>query len=314
MRGAGEGETQVDVLPRAARKTSDAPAPPSRKDALISIGDMAKLFNTSVRTLRYYGERGLLSPEFVDERTGYRYYSVAQFERMNTIKYLRALDVPLEKIADFFADRDVSSMLSIFTEQLAEVRAKQVMLSQVERKIKSRIAQIESAQTSRVGTPVLRTIKARTAVVLERSFGPDADLEPLLRSLGREFHLEEAIFLGKVGVSVARENLAAGSFGRLSSVFVALEAGEGVPAGCAASALRTLPDGEWACLSFHGTHRAAASHYAELCRWVRGEGLEIAGDSVEITIIDAGMTSDEAQYLTEIQIPCARLCQGSGGR
>ena len=277
-----------------------------RADALISIGDMAKLFNTSVRTLRYYGERGLLAPEFVDEQTGYRYYSVAQFERMNTIKYLRALDVPLEKIGDFFADRDVDSMLSIFTEQLAHVRAKQAVLSQIERKIKSRISQIENAQASKVGVPALRTIGARTAVVLERSFGPDADLEPLIRSLGREFHLEEAIFLGKVGVSVARENLVSGSFTRLSSVFIALEAGEEVPAGCAEGALRTLPAGPYASMSFHGTHRAAAPHYAELCRWMRGEGLEIAGDSVEITIIDAGMTSDEAQYLTEIQVPCTR--------
>ncbi len=278
-----------------------------RADALISIGDMAKLFNTSVRTLRYYGERGLLPPEFIDERTGYRYYSVAQFERMNTIKYLRALDVPLEKIGDFFADRDVDSMLAIFTEQLAHVRAKQEMLSQVERKIKSRISQIESAQASKVGVPALRTIGARTAVVLERSFGPDADLEPLIRSLGREFHLEEAIFLGKVGVSVARENLVAGSFTRLTSVFIALEAGEEVPAGCAEGALRTLPAGLYASMSFHGTHRAAAPHYAELSRFMRSEGLEVAGDSVEITVIDAGMTSDEAQYLTEIQIPCSRV-------
>ena len=97
--------------------------------------------------------------------------------------------------------------------------------------------------------------------------------------------------------------------GAEAGVRVALTAGdidEMGPAGCAEGALRTLPAGPYASMSFHGTHRAAAPHYAELCRWMRGEGLEIAGDSVEITIIDAGMTSDEAQYLTEIQVPCTR--------
>lgn len=58
---------------------------------LFTIGEMHKLFAVPVRTLRFYDEIGLLRPERVDPRTGYRYYSAGQFERLNTIKYLRAL-------------------------------------------------------------------------------------------------------------------------------------------------------------------------------------------------------------------------------
>ena len=32
-------------------------------------------------------------------------------------------------------------------------------------------------------------------------------------------------------------------------------------------------------------------------------GFELAEDSVEVTHIDAGFTSDETQYLTELQVP-----------
>ena len=33
--------------------------------------------------------------------SGYRYYGTEQFEALNTIRYLRALDMPLPEIEDF---------------------------------------------------------------------------------------------------------------------------------------------------------------------------------------------------------------------
>ena len=67
-------------------------------EQLFSIGDVAKLFHLSVSSLRHYEALGLLTPERVDPNTGYRSYSIRQFEVLNTIRYLRALDMPLEEI------------------------------------------------------------------------------------------------------------------------------------------------------------------------------------------------------------------------
>ena len=64
---------------------------------LFSIGEVARLFDINVKTLRYYDETGLLKPEKVNPKTGYRYYSTRQFERLNTIMYLKALQVPLSE-------------------------------------------------------------------------------------------------------------------------------------------------------------------------------------------------------------------------
>lgn len=72
---------------------------------LFTIGEMAKLFGINAKTLRYYDEIGLIRPEHTDPMTGYRYYSTGQFERLNTIKYLRALDMPLAKIMRFLKIR-----------------------------------------------------------------------------------------------------------------------------------------------------------------------------------------------------------------
>jgi DNA-binding transcriptional MerR regulator len=53
----------------------------------FTIGEISKLFQVKIATLRYYDEIGLLRPEFTDEKTNYRYYSTQQFERLNSIKY-----------------------------------------------------------------------------------------------------------------------------------------------------------------------------------------------------------------------------------
>ncbi len=54
---------------------------------LFTIGEMARLFEINIRTLRYYDDINLLKPEFIDSNSKYRYYSTKQFERLNTIKY-----------------------------------------------------------------------------------------------------------------------------------------------------------------------------------------------------------------------------------
>ena len=54
---------------------------------LFSIGETAKIFHLSVSSLRHYEALGLVTPEYVDPSTNYRYYSVRQFEPLNTIRY-----------------------------------------------------------------------------------------------------------------------------------------------------------------------------------------------------------------------------------
>ena len=56
------------------------------KTKLFPIGEVSKLFHISVSSLRHYENIGLLTPEYVSPDSGYRYYSVGQFEVLNTIR------------------------------------------------------------------------------------------------------------------------------------------------------------------------------------------------------------------------------------
>src|SRR5215475_5609414 len=75
---------------------------------MFRIGDFSKIAQVSGRLLRYYDEIGLLSPEYSDPQTGYRYYSAEQLPRLNRILVLKELGVGLEQIARLLG-QDTSS-------------------------------------------------------------------------------------------------------------------------------------------------------------------------------------------------------------
>ena len=135
---------------------------------LFTIGEMGGLFRTNIRTLRYYDDIGLLKPEVVDPKTGYRYYSARQFERMNTIKYLRNLNMPLDKIKAFFENRDTLVMEQILEEQLQETRAQLARLQAIERKLTTRLEQLDYAMHAQLDQIHARHLPARPAAVLKK--------------------------------------------------------------------------------------------------------------------------------------------------
>ena len=112
---------------------------------LFKIGEVAKMLYVSMGTLRHYEQAGLLTPEYVDRKTGYRYYSARQLEVLNTIRYLRVLDMPLPQIADFLQNRDVDVMREKLLWQKEMIREKKRELELAERKIDHRLERLNEA-------------------------------------------------------------------------------------------------------------------------------------------------------------------------
>lgn len=67
-----------------------------------SIQDISRLAGTTSRTLRHYGDVGLLAPSRVGSN-GYRYYDAAALTRLQRILLLRELGLSLPAIADVLA-------------------------------------------------------------------------------------------------------------------------------------------------------------------------------------------------------------------
>ena len=43
------------------------------EEKLFRIGDVAKMFHISTGTLRHYERMGIVVPEFIEKKSGYRY-------------------------------------------------------------------------------------------------------------------------------------------------------------------------------------------------------------------------------------------------
>jgi DNA-binding transcriptional MerR regulator len=71
---------------------------------MLKIGDHSRIGQVSVKTLRYYVSKGLLTPHFTDQFTGYRYYTFDQLPRLNRIIALKELGLSLKQIKQLFSD------------------------------------------------------------------------------------------------------------------------------------------------------------------------------------------------------------------
>ena len=69
----------------------------------MQIKEFAEFTGVSVRTLHYYDEIGLLTPAFVDEQNGYRFYDENSLLRMQEILFYRELDFPLKSISEILS-------------------------------------------------------------------------------------------------------------------------------------------------------------------------------------------------------------------
>ncbi len=69
---------------------------------LLQIGEVAKLIGVSSKTIRYYHEIGLLAEPKRTEG-GYRLYTAQDLLRLQRIRRLRSLGLPLERIKEMAA-------------------------------------------------------------------------------------------------------------------------------------------------------------------------------------------------------------------
>lgn len=79
------------------------------------IGQLAGMAGTTERTLRHYDRIGLLAPAAVDPVSGYRWYGVAELVRLERIRALRRLGLPLRLLADVVdaPDTEVRRVLGV---------------------------------------------------------------------------------------------------------------------------------------------------------------------------------------------------------
>lgn len=85
----------------------------------LSIGEVSRLKNVTIKALRYYHDIGLLIPAYINPDNGYRYYTIDQFIYLDIIKFCKQSNVGVKEIKTLFANGD-NNYLKLYLERKKE--------------------------------------------------------------------------------------------------------------------------------------------------------------------------------------------------
>ena len=107
----------------------------------FSVGEAAKIVHTTSETLRHYDRIGLVKPSKKDEWTNYRYYTEQDIVRLNTVRALQQMDLPLQEIKRVLEYDDLQKILDFLTQ--AEKKADEKMAALQYSKSKIQLAKAD---------------------------------------------------------------------------------------------------------------------------------------------------------------------------
>ena len=105
----------------------------TKMEKYFSIGEAAKVVHTTTETLRHYDRIGLVKPSKKDEWTKYRYYTEQDIVRLNTVRLLQLMDLPLQEIKKVLEYDDLEKTVAF--------------LSQAEKKADEKIAALQYSKS-----------------------------------------------------------------------------------------------------------------------------------------------------------------------
>lgn len=84
------------------------------------IGEVSKITGLSKDTIHFYVNSGLLTPDYVDENNGYRYYSRQNLWQLDIITICRKLSIPLAQIKKILSSHDNAKITNLLLEYRSE--------------------------------------------------------------------------------------------------------------------------------------------------------------------------------------------------
>jgi DNA-binding transcriptional MerR regulator len=276
---------------------------------MFRIGEFAQIAQVSGRQLRFYDQLGLLQPAHTDARTGYRYYSIRQLPRLNSILALKELGLSLEQIGPLLANEispaELRAMLTMKRAQLEQsLSEEQARL----RHIESRVAQIDRQGGIEDYDVVLKSVPSTPFLSLRSSFDSMDEVVPMVRAIAEEGtkqinpavrdklivvarnHLEDEKLDLEIGFSLTRPSNANV---RIAGSRV-LQAGELPPVPAMATIVRP------------GTNAASHTSFGAIGTWIEANEYEIAGPCREVFLEPITDPPGFEGALVEIQFPVRR--------
>lgn len=268
----------------------------------MTIGDFSRATRLSAKTLRFYHQAGILEPVSIDPGNGYRWYDPEQIVDAQVVSQLRALEVPIETVRGILATQDVAVRNRLIAAHLKRLEAK---LETTRAAVVSLRGLLEPASVAPVEH---RSVEATPALVV-RAVIDLADLSDWYSAAWAS--LDAALLDSRVGAKGPRGGI-------WDTALFLSERGEALlfhpvatlhdlPPLPPSVQGGTVPGGELAVLTHHGSDETMAQSYGTLGAYVAKHEIGLDGPIRETYLsLSPGRQQD---LVTEIGWPVFRAAR-----
>lgn len=270
----------------------------------LSIGEMAKINNISVPTLRFYDSVGLLRPCYTDPNTRYRYYDIRQNARLDMIQYMKELGMELKEIQEVLASEDLRKIEAILIKKreqtIAEIEQRKVQRDAIDRAIESMERYRKSPKR---GTFTLEYIRPRKIYGIETDlnfYDHDIDTyEVILKKLKMKLleHNVPPVYYCNAGTLLKKEDFLRQRFVS-NKIFVFVD--EHFPL---RNEVETIENGMYACV-YLDEFSDEQEFAGRLLKYCQDQEYEIAGDYICETMTEFNVFDTEKRSMfLRLQVP-----------
>lgn len=268
---------------------------------MLKIGDFSKLSRISIRMLRHYAEIGLLVPAYIDDFSGYRYYSEAQLLVSHRIIALKDMGFSLASIQEILKSYDNPQALAQFLLlKQAEIKEQAEEASRRLRLLETTIERLRKDDTAMSCNVVLKTLPERYVASVRRiipSYEQEGMLWGILMQETAQMKMQDddpcyttAIFhdgeYKETNVDVEVQKAVKGSYSNTDNVVFKTE-----PAVLIASA------------TYNGSYEKINEVNEAVANWVNDNGYEFNGLMFNIYHVSPHETQNPDEYVTEVCYP-----------
>lgn len=258
----------------------------------LTVSQFAKLHNVNKRTLHYYDEIGIFSPDYKGEN-GYRYYDYMQGVDFEYIKMLKELNMGLDEIKRYIDNPNEEDFKEIAEVKIKEIDQEIRTLNRRREVLEDKLNKLNKCDDLRKKNSV-KVIECEEQKFFYTPFKfEDDDLKQLISHIKDVWTVDE--YCKGIGSFVSVEKIQRGEFEEYDGLFI--EMLDDIDS----DNMIIKPKGKYICAYHMGDWDTLPDFYGEIVKYAEENNLTLVGYSFEIGMNDFAI-SDMKDYITQIMI------------
>lgn len=261
-----------------------------------SIGEISKIYNLGIDSLRYYEKKGILKPK--RKESLYRVYSLDDIYVLNILKDLRKLGFSTKQIKEYLENRNMESTLTLLEKEIKLIKDEMETLGALEKKLESRLKSLTSLKNENYFDKIIiKDLEERKILAFDRQFETDDEIDLALRQLETIQKKDLLLFANKnIGAFISKKGIMEKNYRLYSKAFLLLDDDS-------LNYNFLLAKSTYIILRYKGSYEKSQSLFEKIFAYIEKNNYQLNGFPLEIYQVDIHDTDNEDEFITEIQVP-----------